>query len=420
MKTSFFIKNQSTIDRLNTYYNRDRNSELNLNYFDEIDEIYLSSRTLFEMRTKENKEGFESPKLGKLYNFEKPISILPQSYSIYSTVDINEIEDVDEINIDLEDISERKQRITKIDYINFFYSEISDEPMEFGFNENTFSRYLKLNQYFIDKMTEIRRRIEKSTLLSFLHQPPPRSISNKKISPYLFFESSPKEYTSNFENFFRLYPNIRQDFDSFLLYINLQDFSEIDTFNSSDYLSNFENILIWIPDFNELYASKEKIKSLKLGLEKLFRINENIVYLYGGILIRSFFSDFIKEIIFRINIYPSFTVLPHSTHQFFPQIKKIFFPYFGRVTTPKNILDAQYRDLFECQCHSCSNCIQEGSLNVNIAIEKIEKSGRMNFYHNLHGFLKKIKNNEPVELDPDLSFNGKLLYKKWCEALNDY
>ncbi len=101
MKTSFFIKNQSTIDRLNTYYNRDRNSELNLNYFDEIDEIYLSSRTLFEIRTKENKEGFESPKLGKLYNFKKPISILPQSYSIYSTVYINEIEDVNEINIDI-------------------------------------------------------------------------------------------------------------------------------------------------------------------------------------------------------------------------------------------------------------------------------------------------------------------------------
>ncbi len=413
MKISFYINSAGHIDQLNTFINRDHNYKHQYDLWDQIDEIYVSSRIIFEILKKEELENNESSRLGKIYDFNKPVSIIPQSYLMHS-----DIEDSGEIELYNEN-SQTSQKFNKWDYIYHFYNEISEDPLMFEFDDNTFSKYCELNSYFKRKINEIRVRGQESTLLPFFDQAIPKTLENKKIAPYFYIERVLSDYSINFKTLFEKYPNLWDNYDTFLLYMNYENFINIDKFEHLHKLSNFKNIILWIPDFKEFYASKEKIRWFRDGLEKLNIENQNIIYLYGGLLNHHFFEKYIKEIIFKTDLYPSYSVIPHNPIKFNKKNKRIFFPYFGRVTSPKNILDGQYRNLFNCDCHTCSNFNQKGQLDVEKAIDKIENSNRMNLYHNIYSFLKKIKSGEPIEIDPEISFEKRKLFKTWSDALND-
>jgi len=401
MKYSFYINSKSALDKLRILFKRIRNTD-DSQLINNISELYIDSKLLFSNINDEKV-------FVNIYKIEKNISIIPHSQLLYYQFSEDEFTEDDPTD----------QLLQKIDYLNNFYEENEDdEGIYYNFSNNSFSRYLTFYDEIMEKINT-DPSISRSSIIRFLDIELPQRIRlSNKISPFVFLEDSQHQNVQNFDDFFETFDNIDGEFNTFLLYSPLEYIKNINSFHNREKLSDFEKIILWLPDFNEISANIDQIRDLKSLLRELYELNNNIIYLFGGMMIGEFFSDYIEEVICRNDIYPGYRIIP--TRETFGRRKKnIFFPQFGRTTKLENIASPPYIRMFECNCLSCSDFYERGVFNKRDCLEELERSDTRKYYHNYHSFLLKLDSNEDIEQYPNQLLDNIKLGTKWRNALNE-
>lgn len=401
MKYSFYINSKSALDKLRILFKRLRKTN-DSQLINNISELYIDSKLLFSNIN-------DAKVFVNIYKIEKNISIIPHSQLLYYQFLEDEFTE--------DDPTDQLQQ--KIDYLNKFYEENEDdEGIYYNFSINSFSSYLTFYDEIMEKINT-DPSISRSSIIRFLDVELPQRIRlSNKISPFVFLEDSQHQNIQNFDDFFETFDNIDGEFNTFLLYSPLEYIKNINSFHNREKLSDFEKIILWLPDFNEISAKVDQIRDLKSLLRELYELNNNIIYLFGGMMIGEFFSDYIKEVICRKDIYPGYRIIP--TRETFGRRKKnLFFPQFGRTTKIENIASPPYIGMFECNCLSCSDFYERGVFNKKDCLEELERSDTRKYYHNYHSFLLKLDSNEDIEQYPNQLLDNIKLGTKWRNALNE-
>ncbi|MHA1336480.1 MAG: hypothetical protein ACTSPW_12140 [Promethearchaeota archaeon] len=400
MKYSFYINSKSALDKLRILFKRIRKTDSQI--IDNISELYIDSKLLFSNINNEKI-------FANIYKIEKNISIIPHSQLLYSQFSEDEFSE-DELTNSFQQ---------KINYLHHFYeeNEVNDE-IYYRYSDNAFLKYVSFYDEIIKKINTDRSSSESSILKYLNIKLTPKIQLTKKIAPFIFFEKSQQQNIQCFDDFFETFDNLDKHFDTFLLYSTLNYIKKFNTFHNQQALSNFKNIILWLPDFNEIYTTIEQIKELRHFLRDIHRINNNIIFLFGGMMIGKYFSNYIKEIICRKDIYPGYRIIP--TRKTFGRRKKnVFFPQFGRTTKLETIASPPYINLFECNCLSCSAFQENGVFNKVKCIENLERSDNRRYYHNYHSFMLKLERNEDIEQYPDIILDNVKLDLKWRNALDE-
>ncbi|MFW9972060.1 MAG: hypothetical protein ACFFDF_17860 [Candidatus Odinarchaeota archaeon] len=401
MRYSFYINSKSALDKLRILFKRIRNSEDN-QIIDNINELYIDSNLLFSNLN-------DDKVFVNIYKINKNINIIPHSQLLYYQFleeDFNEDERSDQLQ-------------QKINYLNNFYEENEDnEEIYYNYSESSFLKYTSFYDEIIGKINT-DKSISRSSILRFLDIELPQRIRlSKKIAPFIFLEAEPHRNIKNFDDYFETFDNLDETFDTFLIYTPLSYLRNFNTFNNKQSLSSFKNIILWLPDFNEISASVDQIKDLRNLLRNMHEINSNLAYLFGGMMIGKYFSDYIKEVICRKDIYPGYRIIP-TKETFGRRKKNLFFPQFGRTTKLENIASPPYIQKFECNCLSCSDFHEAGIFNKAECLEGLEHSDTRKYYHNYHSFILKLESNEEIEQYPDLDLDNIKLGQRWRNALNE-
>lgn len=401
MRYSYYINSKSGLDKLRILFKKLRKMGDN-QLLDNINELYIDSKLLFSYIDDEKV-------FVNIFKIGKNTNIIPNSQLLYSRIDEDESTE-DEPSL---------QYQQKINYLNNFYEENEDfEEVCYRFSEDSFLKYSTFYDEMIEKINT-DPSISSSSILRFLKISFPQRIRlSKKISPFIFLEDSQHQNVKNFDEFFETFDHIHEIFDTFLLYSSLNYIKNINTFRNKNTISEFKNIVLWLPDFNEIVASSNQIRDLNSTLRELYELNKNIIYLFGGMMIGKYFSDYIKEIVCRKDIYPGYRIIP--TRETFGRRKKnLFFPQFGRTTKLETILSPPYINMFECNCLSCSDYYNKGVFDKQLCLEELDSSYTRKYYHNYHSFLLKLESNEDLEQYPDQVLENVKLDAKWRRALNE-
>lgn len=401
MKYSFYINSKSALDKLRILFKRIKYSD-DKQQINSVNELYIDSKLLFS-NIKDDKV------FVNIFKIEKNISVIPHGQLLYYNFSENDFNEDDPTN----------QLQEKIDYLNNFYEENEDkENIYYKYSNDSFLKYSAFYSDVIQKIN-IDQESSRSSLLKFLKIDPPQRIHlTKKIAPFIFLENSNQQNIQTFDKFFERFDNLDENFDSFLLYSPLSYIKNIDTFYNKNSLSKFKNIILWLPDFNEISASIDEIRDLRIFLRKLYEINNSIIYLFGGMMIGEWFSNSVKEVICRTNIYPGYRIIP-TKKTFGRRKKNMFFPQFGRTTKLESIAAPPYIHMFECNCISCSDFHKEGKLKKKKSLESLDHSSSRLSYHNYHSFMIKLEKNEKIEQYPNQVLDKIKLGKKWRKALNE-
>ena len=401
MRYSFYINSKSALDKLRILFKRIRDTE-DRHIIDNINELYIDSKLLFS--NLDDEKVFVN-----IYKIDKNISIIPNSQLLYYQFPEDELIEDDRTD----------QLQQKIDYLNNFYEENEDnEDIYYNYSESSFLKYTSFYDEIIEKINTDRSS-SRSSILRFLDIELPQRIHlTNKIAPFIFLDNTPRHNIQNFDTYFETYDNLDENFDTFLLYSPLSYIRNFTTFHNQQVLSNFEKIILWLPDFNEISASIEQIRDLRNLLRNLYDINNNISFLFGGMMIGEYFSDFIEEVICRKDIYPGYRIIP--TRETFGRRKKnLFFPQYGRTAKLETIASPPYIQMFECDCLSCSDFQEAGIFNKAECLERLDHSDTRKYYHNFHSFILKLESNENIEQNPNLELGNVKLGQKWRNALNE-
>jgi len=402
MKYSFYINSKSALDKLRILLKRIGNTD-DSHLINSISELYIDSKLLFSNINDEKV-------FVNIFKIGKNINIIPHSQLLYYQFSEEEFIEDDPTN----------QLQQKIDYLHNFYEENEDDgEIYYHFSNYSNSRYSTFYNDILEKINT-DPSVSRSSLFRFFDIELPQRIQlSKKISPFIFLEDSHHPNVQNFDDFFDTYENIDREFNTFLLYSPLEYIKKINSFHNREKLSDFEKIILWLPDFNEISAKIDEIRDLQSFLRDLYELNDNIIYLYGGMMIGEFFSDYIEEVICRKDIYPGYRIIP-TKETFGRRKKNLFFPQFGRTTKLENIAAPPYRGFFECKCLSCLDYYDErGIFNKRDCLEQLEHSDTRKYYHNYHSFLLKLDSNEDIEKYPDQKLDNIKLGSKWRRALNE-
>lgn len=401
MKYNFYINSKSALDRLRILFKRLRIIGDN-QIIDNINELYIDSKLLLS--------NIDDEKVfANIYKINKDINIIPNSQLLY-----NEFTEEDFTN---DEPSLQFQQ--KINYLQNFYEENEDfEVLYYNFSKSSFLKYSNFFDEMIEKINT-DPSVLNSSLLKYLKINLPQQIHlSKKISPFIFIENSRLRNIKTFDNFFEIYDKIHEIFDTFILYSPLNYIKNINRFRKKYKISEFKNILLWFPDFNEITASYDEIKDLKDTLKIIYELNNNLIYLFGGMMIGKYLSDYIKELICRKDIYPGYRIIP-TIETFGRRKKNLFFPQYGRITKLETIASPPYIDMYECNCLSCSDYRNGVSFNKKLCLEDLEESSTRRDYHNYHSFLIKLGSNEVIERYPKKSLDNIKLDAQWRRALSE-
>ena len=285
MKYNFYINSKSALDNLRILFKRLRNMD-DKQLINNINELYIDSKLLFSNINDEKV-------FVNIYKIEKNINIIPHSQLLYYQFSEDEFSE--------DDPTDQFQQ--KIDYLKNFYEENEDEEgIYYNFSKNSFSRYSAFYDKIMEKINT-DSSISRSSIFKFLDIELPQRIRlSNKISPFVFLGDSQQRNILNFDDFFEIYNNIDEEFNTFLLYSTLDYIKNINSFHNRQKLSDFEKIILWLPDFNEINASIDQIRDLRNVLRELYELNDYIIYLYGGMMIGEYFSEYIEEVICRKDI----------------------------------------------------------------------------------------------------------------------
>jgi len=401
MKYNFYINSKSALDNLRILFKRLRNMD-DKQLINNINELYIDSKLLFSNINDEKV-------FVNIYKIEKNINIIPHSQLLYYQFSEDEFSE--------DDPTDQFQQ--KIDYLKNFYEENEDEEgIYYNFSKNSFSRYSAFYDKIMEKINT-DSSISRSSIFKFLDIELPQRIRlSNKISPFVFLGDSQQRNILNFDDFFEIYNNIDEEFNTFLLYSTLDYIKNINSFHNRQKLSDFEKIILWLPDFNEINASIDQIRDLRNVLRELYELNDYIIYLYGGMMIGEYFSEYIEEVICRKDIYPGYNIIP-TRGNFGKKKKNLFFPQFGRTTKLENIASPPYIGMFECNCLSCSDFYERGIFNKKECLAELAHSNTRKDYHNYHSFLLKLDSSEKIEQYPNQLLDNIKLGTKWRNALNE-
>ncbi|MHA1849107.1 MAG: hypothetical protein ACTSXU_15795 [Promethearchaeota archaeon] len=364
-----------------------------------------------------SKKNFDDPKVPiNIFKISKPISIIPTSHGLYDTFE-EEIDDGSEPS---------DATLKKREYLDHFYSD-SDFFNEFDFtyriNENTFQRYSEFYNTALESINS-NSAPTSTPLISLIDIDENQQLItlDYKIAPYLFLLESDVANVETINDFFAHYRTEIQAFNTILLYSTVSYLTNNLTDDVFEYLKDFDKVILWLPDFNEIYARKDDIQQLCELLRKIKVHNDKISYLFGGLMIGHFFQDLVDEVIIRSDIYPGKKKIPTEI-PYGRRTKRIFFPEYGRVTKLENLLTPPYIHHFNCNCISCRE-FHEGStfpfVKRQEALQKLNDSPPKKFYHNIHSFLQKLNNilcGEEIEKYPEQELDKQRLFLKWKSAL---
>ncbi len=398
MKFNYYIDSKSALDKLRILFKRLDANQLTNN----INELYLDSKFLFSF--------YDNEKIfANIFKIKKNINIIPHSQLLYHNLSEEESND-----------DERTPQFQqKLDYLDNFYEENEDEgEVYYSLKRESFSKYSYLNDIVLEKINN-DPSTSRSSILKFLDIPLQQGINlSRRISPFIFLEDSQQNNILKFDEFFDTYDNIIELFDTILIYTPLSYIKNILSFRNRNKISEFDAIILWFPDFNEIYATQTQIKELKSTLRDFYRLNKNIIYLYSGMMIGKYFSDYITEVICKIDVYPGRKIIP-TKKSFGRRKRNIFFPQFGRPTAPETIASPPLRDLFECNCIICSEFHNDDIFDKIACLVELAEKDTSKYYHNYHSFMLKLDNHKNIEDYPNQKLDKFKLETKWRDALDE-
>lgn len=417
MRNYLWVRSKGEISKLFTFMNKEMREEYKR--WNQIDGIYLEMSIAYRI-IQEN----DTVLLSKLNSINKPIILFPPSFYIYQEISDEEIDVDDDLDSEVEDSAKVSKTRYKLEYLNTFYTFIEDEGY-YTLEQNNFLKHLDFCKKFMGKIKLLdKKREEFISLTNFIKitdQPALEETSQcYKIAPFQFISERNDRNIITLENV-QERKEFYASFDVFVLYTNLEYFSNLnDAF--LDFLSSFKEILIWIPDFNEIYATENNLISFQSGLQKLIERDFILGFLNAGMYTHVFLDNLLNFAVHRLDFYPGFNVNPLKSN-FGRKTKRIFFPYYGVVTEPERILAPGSIEKFECNCYTCKKVRDKLIVDGNIddlskdIITALTESHTMCFYHNLFGFFEFLRENKKIPEEKGIGYKNNM--QIWSDIFGD-